>query len=77
MTEIKLTKEDLDELKKLYSEANSTPVVYCGVDWSKTAWEKVKSKMDELGAKYSYDPKKVEIDTSTGEVRQRKEGCMG
>jgi hypothetical protein len=70
-----LSKEDKQELVKLYRKAQTTPVIgfTCqqmleGEDWASQAWDRVQDMMDKLGKKYGYDPKIVQINQKTGEV---------
>jgi hypothetical protein len=72
---IVLSEEDRKELAKLYEDAQTTPVIGFSVkdmiegrDWASLAWDRVRDKMDELGQKYGFDPKKVRINKETGEV---------
>lgn len=72
---ITLSKEDKVELIKLYREAQTTPMIGLSVkdmiqgkDWASQAWDRVRSKMDELGGKYGYDPRKHAINFKTGEI---------
>lgn len=39
-----------------------------GRDLASLAWDQVRAKMDELGKKYGYNPKTVQINQETGEV---------
>lgn len=78
MTEkiIKLSEEDRKELADLYHTAQTTPVIALtcqdmleGRDWATLAWNDVRKKMDELGKKYGFDPRKMKgIDSKSGEV---------
>lgn len=76
MNKIILNEEDRKALTELYAEARTTPVValsvadmIAGKDWASQAWDRVREKMDELGLKYGFDPKKMKgIDGETGEV---------
>jgi len=78
MPKIKLSEEDRKELVLLYQEAQRTPMIAMslqsgieGRDWASQAWNKVREKMDELGKKYGYDPRKMQINQETGEVFPR------
>jgi hypothetical protein len=75
---IMLSEEDLKELVELYQRARTTPMIamsiadgLAGRDWSSLAWDKVRRKMDELGKKYGYNPRIVQIDQTTGKVTER------
>lgn len=68
---IKLSEEDRKELVALYEEAQTTPMIWTGgdSDWASQAWGRVRRKMDELGVKYGFDPRKMQgINKKTGEV---------
>ena len=73
---IKLLEEDRKELVKLYEEAERMPMIGFSVkqmiegrDWASQAWDHVRKKMDELGEKYGFDPKRIRgISKKTGEV---------
>jgi len=68
---IVLSEEDRKELVKLYEDAQTTPVIYFrpGVSLADTAWRWVRQKMDELGKKYGFDPRKMKgINKKTGEI---------
>lgn len=68
-----LTKEEAEELTRLYHEAEITPVIGFSVaqmiggrDLASLAWDRARAKMDELGRKYGYNPKVAQI--KNGEV---------
>jgi len=63
MTVFTLTKEEHERLVKLYKDAQTTPVIYTGGggSWADSAWNEVRSYMDELGEKYGYDPRTAGI----------------
>lgn len=76
---IELSEEDRKELVKLYEEAEKTPyLVYQtemrgGIpharDTASDAWNRVRYKMEELGKKYGFDPRKMKgINKKTGEI---------
>lgn len=73
---IKLSEKDRQELVKLYTEAERTPMIamsvqagIAGRDWATQAWNRVRAKMDELGQKYGFDPSEMRgINKKTGEV---------
>lgn len=77
---MKIEKEDLDELVKLYKAAMSTPMLYYRTgDTATDAWQAVKNKMDALGNKYGFEPEISAIDGLTGVVttfkkREKDEG---
>lgn len=72
-----LSEEDRKTIVELYAKARTTPVMalscadmIAGKDWASQAWDRAREKMDELGVKYGFDPKKMKgIDGKTGEVR--------
>jgi len=75
---VTLSEEDRKELVELYHEAQTTPVIGVSVDqmikgrdMASLAWDRVREKMDELGKKYGYNPKNVQIKQETGEVFPR------
>lgn len=75
-----LSEEDREELVKLYKEAQTTPVIalttadmLSGRDWASQAWDRVRIKMDELGKKYGYNPRTVQVNNKTGEVFPNEE----
>ena len=74
MTEKKiiLSEKDRKELAELYHKAETTPMIWMGgssKDWSQQTWDEVRDKMDELGKKYGFDPRKMKgISNKTGEV---------
>jgi len=72
---IKLSEEDRKQLVELYEEAQRTPMIGFstsqmieGRDLASLAWDRVRSKMDELGKKYGFDPRKIKGIKKTGEV---------
>jgi len=73
---IKLTQEELKELLNLHDQAYHTPVIAMSVrdglegrDFATQAWDRVRSKWEELGRKYKFHPSQVKgIDKQTGEV---------
>ena len=69
---IKLSEEDRKELVKLYERAQTTPVIKMSMSspsWATQAWDDVRRKMDVLGKKYGFDPKKMKgIKKKTGEI---------
>ena len=69
---ILLREEDRQELVKLYQEAQITPVLVFRTGYPDTAalaWDRVRKKMDELGAKYGFNPAEIKgIKSDTGEV---------
>lgn len=62
---IKISKEDYDEIQRLYREAQNAPVVklFGMVDLNKEAWQRVQEYMDMLGKKYGYNPHKNAINS--------------
>lgn len=59
---IVLNEEDKNDLKKLYEDAQRTPVIYVGNTTSSLAddaWDLVRKKFDELGRKYGFNPKQI------------------
>lgn len=72
MTNIVIEKEDLDELLKLYSKAENTPMIKMTADpkqkdWATLAWEQVTVLQQKLGEKYHYNWEKNAINMK-GEV---------
>ena len=69
---IVLSEEDRKELVKLYEAAEKTPAVSMiigGRSLDDSAWSRVRGKMDELGKKYGFDPKKMKgFNRETGEI---------
>ena len=70
---IKLSEEDRKELAELYTRMLNTPVISLtgrGEDsWQEQARRGVCRKLDELGKKYNFNPRKMKgIDAKTGEV---------
>jgi hypothetical protein len=69
---IVLSEKDRKELAELYHKAEQTPVIKMSMSspsWADQAWEEVRTKMDELGKKYGFDPEKMKgISNKTGEV---------
>lgn len=68
---MKLSTEDMENLNKLYADAQNTPVILLGgvTDISALAWKQVANKMDELGEKYGFNPRTMKgINRETGEV---------
>lgn len=77
MNKIFLSKGDREEVAKLYKLARTTPVVgfsvkqmLDGKDWASQAYNRLREKLDELGKKYGYNPREVQINQETGEVRK-------
>lgn len=79
MPKIKLSEEDRAALVKLYERAERTPMLVYhtelkdGVptarDTATDAWADVRRKMEELGKKYGFEPKKMKgISKKTGEI---------
>ena len=76
MREIRLSEQELEELKRLIHEAKITPVIGFsmrqmmeGRDLASQAWDRVRRYWDELGEKYGFDPQAIRgIDAQTGEV---------
>lgn len=76
MKKIVLSEEDRKELAEMYRRAQTTPVIWLPTeynpnpkDWAQQAWDEVRAKMDDLGKKYGFDPKKIKgISSKTGEV---------
>jgi hypothetical protein len=73
-----LSKKETEELAELYHTAQTTPMIAFttqamleGRDWASLAWDRVRKKMEELGEKYGYNPRKVQINNKTGEVFPR------
>ena len=67
-----LSDEDRKELVKLYENAQTTPafsMIVGGRSLDDTPWSMVRRKMDELGKKYGFDPKKMKgFNRKTGEI---------
>ncbi len=67
---IELTSKELEKITELNDKARNTPVILVGgYGMSDSNWNDVKNFWDELGDKYSFDPRKVKnIDRETGEI---------
>ena len=69
---MKITEAERDELVRRVNVAKTTPMIVVGMtgskDLSTMAWERVQNYMDELGQRYSYDPKKYAVNSETCEV---------
>ena len=70
-----LTKEELDELLRLYHTARTTPVIalsvadgLAGNDFASIANRTFQSYWAELGTKYGFDPDRYGFNSKTGEV---------
>jgi len=68
-----LNTKDAGELLALYRRAQGTPVIKMSMSspsWADSAWEDVRRRMDELGKKYGFDPRKIKGIQPNGEVAQ-------
>ncbi len=66
-----LSEEDRKELAELYKQAQTTPAIllFGKYDLAADAWGRVRSKMEEFGDKYDFDPGGIKgINQETGEV---------
>ena len=78
---VKLNSEDLRELVELTEQAKRMPVIAMslregleGRDMASLAWDRVRTKWNELGKKYNFVPTQVTgIDALTGEVIVKEE----
>ena len=61
---VRLTDEEHAKLVDLYRDAQTTPYLVfgpAGQNTADSAWSRVRHYMDELGRKYGYDPRTVQV----------------